>query len=83
MITGETVVKALEKSADLIFVGLCSRKNYYGFTKIEGWACCRFFISKFIVFGDISRELLSKEIPLQAFVHVGIQPHVNEPPRAS
>jgi hypothetical protein len=40
MITGETVVKALEKSADLIFVGLCSRKNYYGFIKIEGWACC-------------------------------------------
>jgi hypothetical protein len=40
MITGETVVKALEKSADLIFVGLCSRKNYYGFIEIEGWACC-------------------------------------------
>jgi hypothetical protein len=29
------------------------------------------------------QELLSKEILLQAFVHVGIQPHVNEPPRAS
>jgi hypothetical protein len=83
MITGETIVKALEKSADLVFVGLCLRKNYYGLTKIEGWACCQFFISKFIVFGDISWEFLSKEIPLQAFVHVGIQPHVNEPPRAS
>jgi hypothetical protein len=83
MITGKTIVKALEKSSDLIFVGLCHRKNYYGFTKIEGWACCRFFISKFIVFGDISRELLNKEISLQAFVHVDIQPHINEPPRAS
>jgi hypothetical protein len=83
MITGNTIVKDLEKLADLIFVGLRPRKNYYGFTKIEGWACCQFFISKFIIFGDISWELLSKEISLQAFVHVGIQPHVNEPPWAS
>jgi hypothetical protein len=36
-----------------------------------------------VVFGDFSRELLGKEVPLQAFVHVGIQPHVNKPPRAS
>jgi hypothetical protein len=40
MITGKTVVKALKESADLIFIGLCSRKNNYCFTKIEGWACC-------------------------------------------
>jgi len=72
MITGETIVKALEESADLVFVGLCPMEYYYGLTKIEGWVCCRFFIPKFIIFGDISWELLSKEIPLQAFVHVGI-----------
>jgi hypothetical protein len=83
MIMGKTVVKALEESANLIFVGLYSRKNNYGFTKIKGWACCRFFISKYVVFGDFSRELLGKEVPLQAFMHVGIQPHVNKPPRAS
>jgi hypothetical protein len=40
MITGETVVKALEKLADLVFIGLCPRKNYYGLIKIMGWACC-------------------------------------------
>jgi hypothetical protein len=83
MITGKTILKALKESADLIFVGLCSRKNNYCLTKIEGWACCRFFISQFVVFGDISWESLGKEVPLQAFVHMGIQPHVVEPPRAS
>jgi hypothetical protein len=83
MITGKTVVEALEESADLIFVGFYSRKDNYGFTKIEGWACYRFFISKYVVFGDFSRELLGKEVSLQAFVHVGIQPHVNKPPQAS
>jgi hypothetical protein len=51
---GKTIIEALEESADLIFVGLCSRKNNYGFTKIEGWTCCRFFISKYVVFDDFS-----------------------------
>jgi hypothetical protein len=83
MIMRKTVVEALEESADLVFIGLCSRKNNYGFTKIDGWACCRFFISKYMVFDDFSRELLGKEVPLQVFVHVGIQPHVNKPPWAS
>jgi hypothetical protein len=83
MIMGKTIVKGLEKSTDLVFVGLCPREYYYSLTKIKGLACCRFFILKFIVFGDISWELLSKEIPLQVFVHVGIQPHVNKPPHTS
>jgi hypothetical protein len=72
MITRKTIVEALEESVDLVFIGLCSRKNNYGFTKIEGWACYRFFISKYVVFGDFSWELLGKEVPLQAFMHVGI-----------
>jgi hypothetical protein len=83
MITRKTIVEALEESVDLVFIRLCSRKNNYGFTKIEGWACCRFFISKYVVFSDFSWELLGKEVTLQVFVHVGIQPHVNKPPRAS
>jgi len=83
MLTGKTVVKGLEKSADMIFVGLCPREYYYSLTKIEGQTCCRFFILKFIIFSNISWELLSEEIPLQEFVHVGIQPHVKESPRAS
>jgi hypothetical protein len=35
MIARETVVEVLEKSADLIFIGLCSREDNYGFTKVE------------------------------------------------
>jgi hypothetical protein len=80
---GETIVKGLEKSADLVFVGLCPREYYYGLAKIEGRSCCRFFVLRFIIFSNISWKLLSEEIPLQAFVHVGIQPHVNKPPGAS
>ena len=36
MITRKTIVEALEESADLVFIGLYSRKDNYGFTKIEG-----------------------------------------------
>jgi hypothetical protein len=35
MITRKTIVEALEESADLVFIGLCSREDNYGFTKIE------------------------------------------------
>jgi hypothetical protein len=83
MITRKTIVEALEESADLVFIGLCSREDNYGFTKIERWARCRFLISKDVVFDNFSWELLGKEVPLQAFVHMGIQPHVDKPPRAS
>jgi hypothetical protein len=83
MITRKTIIEALEESTDLVFIGLYSRKDNYGFTKIERWACCWFLISKHVVFGDFSWELLGKEILLQAFVHMGIQPHVDKPPRAS
>jgi hypothetical protein len=73
MITRETVVEVLEKSADLIFIGLCSREDNYGFTKVEGGgACCRFLIPKNVIFGDFSWEFLGEEIPLQMFVHMGI-----------
>jgi hypothetical protein len=83
MITRKTIVEALEESTDLVFIGLCSRKDNYGFTKIERWACCQFLISKHVVFGNFLWELLGKEVSLQAFVHMGIQPHVDKPPLAS
>jgi hypothetical protein len=63
MITRKTIVEALEESADLIFIGLCSRGDNYGFTKIERWACCRFLIFKDVVFDSFSWELLGKEVP--------------------
>jgi hypothetical protein len=64
MIARETIVEVLEKSADLIFIGLCSREDNYGFTKVERGACCRFLIPKNIIFGDFSWEFLGEEIPL-------------------
>jgi hypothetical protein len=60
MITRKTVVEALEESADIVFIGLCSREDNYGFTEIERWACYRFLISKDMVFGNFSWELLGK-----------------------
>jgi len=56
---------------------------YSSLTTIQGWASCRFFIGQFIVFGDISRELLCKEVKPKASVHMNIKPHVDKPPRAS
>jgi hypothetical protein len=35
IIVRETVVEALEKSVDLIFIDLCSREDNYGFTEVE------------------------------------------------
>jgi hypothetical protein len=72
MIARETVVEVLEKSADLIFIGLCSREDNYGFTEVERRTCCRFLIPKNIIFSDFSWEFLGEEIPLQTFVHMGI-----------
>jgi hypothetical protein len=72
MITRKTIIEVLEESADLVFIGLCSREDNYVFTKIERRACCRFLISKDVIFGDFSWELLGEEIPLQTFVHMGI-----------
>jgi hypothetical protein len=63
-ITRETMVEILKKSVDLIFIGLCSRKDDYGFAKVERRVCCRFIISKDVIFGDLSWEFLGKEIPL-------------------
>ena len=83
MLTGETIVKSLEESTDLVLVGLYPREYYYCLAKIEGRACCQFFVLKFIIFGNVSWELLSKEIPLQNFLHMSVQPHINEPPRTS
>jgi hypothetical protein len=54
MVMRKTIIEVLEESADLIFIGFCSREDNYGFTKIERWACCRFLISKDVVFGDFS-----------------------------
>jgi hypothetical protein len=60
----ETMVEILKKPADLIFIGLCSREDNYGFTEVERRACCRFIVSKNVIFGDLSWEFLGKEIPL-------------------
>ena len=83
MLTSETVVESLEEPADLVLIGFCPRKYYYGLAKIEGRACCRFFVLKFIIFDNVSRKLLSEKVSLQMFVHMGIQPHVDIPPQAS
>jgi hypothetical protein len=68
----ETVVESLEESADLVFICFCPRKDYDCFAKVEGRAGCRFLICQLVIFGDVSRELLSKEIPLQMLVHMGV-----------
>jgi hypothetical protein len=36
-----------------------------------------------MIFSDISGESLREEVKPEAFVHVDIKPHVDEPPRAS
>jgi hypothetical protein len=72
MIARETIIEVLEKSVDLVFIGLCSREDNYGFTEVERGACCRFLIPKNIIFDDFSWEFLGEEIPLQMFVHMGI-----------
>jgi len=58
------MVEILKKPANLIFIRLYSRKDNYGFAKVERRACCRFIISKDVIFGDLSWEFLGKEIPL-------------------
>jgi hypothetical protein len=63
-ITRETMLEILKKFADLIFISLCSRENNYGFAEVERRACCRFIVSKDVIFGDLSWEFLGKEIPL-------------------
>jgi hypothetical protein len=63
-ITRETMVKILEKPADLISISLCSKEDDYSFAKVERRACCRFLISKNIIFSDLSWEFLGEEIPL-------------------
>ena len=80
---GEAIVEGLEEPADLVLVGLCTRKYYYCLAKIEGQARCRFFISELMIFGNIPWKLLSKQVPLQMFVHMSIKPHLDKPPRAS
>jgi hypothetical protein len=63
-ITRETMVEILKKPTDLIFISLCSREDNYGFAEVERRACCRFLVSKNIIFGNLSWELLGEEIPL-------------------
>jgi hypothetical protein len=83
VLTRETVVESLKKSIDLVFICFSPRKDYDCFTEVEGRVGCRFLIYQLVIFGDVSRELLSKEIPLQTLVHMGVSPHVDEPPWAS
>jgi hypothetical protein len=63
-ITREAMVESLKKPADLIFIGLCSGEDNYGFAKVERRVCCRFIVSKDVIFRDLSWEFLGKEIPL-------------------
>jgi hypothetical protein len=63
-IMGETMVEILEKPADLIFISLYFREDNYSFAEVERRACCRFLISKNIIFGDLSWKFLGEEIPL-------------------
>jgi len=83
MFTGEAIVEGLEEPADLVLIGFCPREYYYCLAKIEGRACWRFFIRKFIIFGNIPWNLLGEKIPLQTLMHMGVQPHIDEPPRTS
>jgi len=72
MLMGEAIVESLKESVNLVLIGFSPRKYYDCLAKFMVWACCRFIVPKLIVFGNISRELLSKEIKLQVFVHVGV-----------
>jgi hypothetical protein len=63
-ITRETMVEILKKPTDLIFISLCSREDNYSFAEVERRACCRFLVSKNIIFGNLSWEFLGEEIPL-------------------
>jgi len=42
MLPGETIVKGLEKSVDLIFICFSTWKDYDCLTEVEGRAGCRF-----------------------------------------
>jgi len=82
LISRKAVVECLEELADLVLICIGSRKNYNSFAEIEGRACCRFILCQFIVLVNIPWKLLCKEIPLKVFMHMGIEPHINKPPRA-
>ena len=53
MLIGEAIVEGLEEPANLVLISFGPREYYYCLAKIEGRACCRFFILKLIIFGNI------------------------------
>ena len=79
MLTRKAIVKGLKQFADLIFIGFSPGEYYDCFAKVEGRTGCRFIICEFIIIGKVVWKLLSKEVLLQALVHMGIQPHVVTP----
>jgi len=72
MLTREATAESLEESADLVFICFSPRKDYDCFTVVEGGAGCQFIVYQFVIFSDVLWELLSKEIPLQMLVHMGV-----------
>jgi len=53
MLIGEAIVEGLEEPANLVLISFGPREYYDCLAKIEGRACCRFFILKLIIFGNI------------------------------
>ena len=83
MIVGKTIIESLKESVDLVLICIGPKKDYDGFAKVEGRMSCRFIFYQLIIFSNISWKLLHKEVPLQTLVHMGIKPHIDEPPGAS
>jgi hypothetical protein len=83
MIPGKATVESLKESADLILIRISPRKDYDGFTKVEGRTSCRFIFYQLIILSNVPWKLLCEEITLQTLIHMGIEPHVDKPPRTS
>jgi len=82
-ILGKTIVESPKESADLVLICIGPRKDYDGFAKVEGRTSCRFIFNQLVLFSNILWKLLRKEVPLQTLMHMGIKPHIDEPPGAS
>ena len=64
MLMAKSIVERLEESANLVLIGFSPTEFYDYLAEIEGWVCCRFFICKIVVFGNIPWKSLSEKIPL-------------------
>jgi hypothetical protein len=64
MIPRKTIVESLEESASLVLIRIGPRENYDGFAKIEGGTGFLFILCQFVIFDNIPRKPLCKEVPL-------------------